>query len=290
MVVRIPKKSRLDWLTESRQAPHVRTAMSALFTALTDVFQNGQGEKLPLEAERAAILSAQAGDEEATISLVYAYAFALRMGVAQYRHAGGAGTAEVDDLRQSALLGLLEAIHAFDPETHHRLAATIGGYIADAIAGSGAAPIALAVPERTLKRFYGILREAEGDVVRGAELAPSHAMTAETFRAVLEAVRNVTSYDAETTHEEDTRGASVTAGTATAVDSIAEVEDAILVANALEAIEGVEEDVVGLRYGFTEYNPLSDAEIGERLELSRQKVQRTAMSALGKMRSRLGVA
>jgi RNA polymerase sigma factor (sigma-70 family) len=264
--------------------------MSALYTALTDVFHNGEGEKLPLEAERAAILAAKAGDEEATISLVYAYAFALRLGVAQYRHAGGAGTAEVDDLRQSALLGLLEAVHAFDPEVHHRLAATISGYIADAIAGSGAAPIALAVPERTLKRFYGILREADGDTARAEELAPSHSMTAETFRAVLEAVRNVTSYDAETTAEEDGRSDTAGAASAASVDTIAEVEDAILVASALSVVDGVEEDVIGLRYGFTEYNPLSDAEIGERLELSRQKVQRTATSALGKMRSKLGVA
>lgn len=265
--------------------------MSNLYSALVDVFQNGQGEKLPLDAERAAILAAQGGDEEATIRLVYAYAFALRMGVGQYRHAGGAGSAEVDDLRQSALLGLLEAIHAFDPETHHRLAATVGGYIADAIAGSGAAPIALAVPERTLKRFYGILREADGDTAKAAELAPSRNMTAETFRAVLEAVRNVTSYDAETETTDSGDGmVRESGGVEPSVDTMVGVEDAILVEAALAAVEGVEEDVIGLRYGFTEYNPLSDAEIGERLELSRQKVQRTATSALGKMRTALGVA
>lgn len=277
--------------------------MSALFAALSDVFQNGQGEKLPLDEERATIALAKAGDEAATIKLVYAYAFALRMGVGSHRHAGGAGTTDVDDLRQSALLGLLEAIHAFNPEVHHRLAATVRGYIADAIAGSGATPVALSVPERTLKRFYGILREADGDTVKAAELAPERSMTAETFLAVLEAVRNTTSLDAGTDgmHSSPRPGGygfgegsddsyGLHGHESAPRDPAAAVEDRVLVDAALRAVEGTESEVVGLRYGFTEYNPLPDAEIGERLGLSRQKVQRTATSALVRMRSALGVA
>jgi len=253
--------------------------------AISDIFDNGAEHFLTLEEEHLAIADAQSGDQDAKVALLYAYAPLLRSSVARYRNM--TGTWSEEELRQDALLGFLEAIEAFDPERHIRLAGVAPSYVTNTLASSARSQAAYTVPERSLRRFFGILREADGDVIEAVKLAPQREMKPETFLSVLDAVRNVSSLDGELSElgvTGDIQGVPVWDG------QHADAEDRILVEAAFRSVSTFEGDIVRLAYGFADYDPLPDAEVGHRLGLSRQKAQRTRTEALGKMRVSLGVA
>lgn len=263
-------------------------------SVLFSVFNTRDEARLTVEEEREALALAQAGDENAKLRVILAYAAALRSGVTQYARAvaGSPTRVEPEDARQEVVLGLLEAIENFDPERHERLAAIVSGYIAKAITRLAPTASGFSIPARTLTRFFGILRKANGDAAEGERLAPDNAMTAETFRAVLDAVRNVSALEAV---QDDGRGEFTGNGQEVQFrpisgDSADDVEDRVLVEAAFSSVDGLEEEVVRLAYGFADFDPLGDEEVGERLGFSRAKSQRTRSSALGKMRVALGVA
>lgn len=254
---------------------------------LTDIFaRNAERRFESVEAEREAIAAAKLGDNEATADLLYAYAPAIRNVVERFTGEGHTSSPDDEELRSTALLGFVEAVAAFDPEKHVRLSAVVRVVLARVMREEYPSRDAFHVPARTLTRFYSILRQAEGNVYAAAALAPQYEMTKETFFAVLSAVRDVDSVDGAPSDDEG--ATDLGADNARPLwDATAAEEDAILVAAAFEAVDDLEKTVCELSYGFTDYDPVPDAEIGHRLGLSRQKTQRTRSSALGKMRSAL---
>lgn len=242
-----------------------------------------------VEAELEAIAAAKNGDNDATDKLLRAYAPVLRSAVGQYLNESAGAAYDADEVRSTALLGFVQAIKDFDAEKHARLSAIVRKTVIRTLSNEFMTTSSFSIPARTLQRFYGILRAAEGNVFEATALAPKFDMSKETFLAVLSAVRNVDSLDGAPADDEGHADAIESArplwdGTAT------DAEDAVLVATAFRAVDDLEEDVCRMSYGFTDYEPLPDAEIGHKLGLSRQKTQRTRSSALGKMRSALGVA
>jgi len=266
---------------------------------LSEIFDNGAEAPIADPAEeRALIADAKRGDEAATVALLLAYAPALRKAVGRYRYAGGlwqdgpTHPSTADDLRSGAVVGLLDAVKAFDPEKHRRLAAIIGGYVADALQVAAPGPVGLHVPRRTLTRFYTVLRRAEGDVVAAAALAPEEGMTVGTFMDALAAVRTA-DLPLPSGDDEADEAARLLWENARPVWSgeHADASDRVLVETAFAAVDELEEEVCRLSYGFETYGePLADAEVGFRLGLSRPKAQRVRSSALGKMREALAVA
>lgn len=248
---------------------------------------------LSVEEERALIAASQAGDGAATETLIGAYSPAIRGAVQWYRRAlpSVPQRSDAEDVEQEALVGLLEAIRAFDPEKHDRLAAIAAQYVRQRVAEAARSASAFAVPERTLKRFFSILRECNGDTSAALELAPSRKMARETFLAVLASVRGVGSYDAPapdgTTREESDRSVDGEA-LAWAQPELVGERDEDLVRAAFAAVDDVEERVCRVSYGFEDYEPQPDGEVAHRLGLSRPKVQRVRTKALAKMREALG--
>jgi DNA-directed RNA polymerase specialized sigma subunit len=271
--------------------------MNAFSKVLADIFDNNTERRFDsAEAELEAIAKAKAGDEQATIALMYAYAHALNAATGQFRHAGGVWSEGkrnahlTDDLRSIVVLGFMEAINAYDPEVHDRLAAVIKQYVVHHLSADLVDPIAFHVPQRTLTRFYSILRKANGDPIKGAALAPKFEMRVDTFMDVLAAVRTVNLELAED-EDDDTAMRAQWEAARPLWDRPEAEEDALLVEAAFSAVDDVEEQVCRLAYGFETYgDPVPDAEIGHRLGLSRQKTQRTRAAALGKMRQALAVA
>lgn len=258
--------------------------------ATTEIFARSAAFTFESEdAEREAIAAAKAGDNAATDKLLRAYAPVLRSAVGQYINDSATAAYDGDEVRSTALLGFAQAIHDFDPEIHTRLSAIVRKTVIRTLSNEFMTTSSFSVPARTLQRFYGILRAAEGNVFEATALAPKFDMSKETFLAVLHAVRNVDSLDGAPADDEGHTEAIEHArplwdGSAT------DAEDAVLVATAFGAVDDLEADVCRLSYGFTDYEPVPDAEIGHRLGLSRQKTQRTRSGALGKMRVALGVA
>lgn len=268
------------------------TLQRALFT---DIFDRGLTVELDVEQERWLLADAQAGDAAATETLVRAYAPALRHGLKSWERAQGSlpQRSDVEDMQAEAVLAVMEAIHAFDPEKHRRLAAIAPEYVREAVSSAAGSATTFTIPERTLKRFFGILRAAEGDTTRALELAPSYEMKRETFLAVLDSIRNTDSYDALAAAGEDGEGGGrdLAAQPVYANREIVDADHRILAETALRAIDdGLESQVVALAYGFADYDPQSDYEIADRIGHTRSKVQRVRGGALTKMRSALGVA
>lgn len=264
--------------------------------ALTDIFsRNAERRFESAEAERDAILAAKKGDEQATLDLMYAYAPALRNGVKWYTRAiPSVDRADgLEEIHSVAIFGLLEAIAAFDADAgYDRLAATIGEYVANAVAEHAQAVCGLTVPSRTLKRFFSILRKAEGNVYEAAALAPQYLMKRETFLAVLSAVRS-TSLDAVASVGDEDHGddAVPSEGLLPILDAYEEANQRMEIEAAFAAVDDLERSVTRLAYGFETYgDPVPDAEVAHELGISRQKAQRTRSSALGKMRNALAVS
>ncbi|UYL87648.1 DNA binding protein [Arthrobacter phage VResidence] len=266
---------------------------------LADIFDRNIEHRFDtVEAERDAIAAAKKGDEEATVALMYAYAHTLRSGVRWYTHAlpSVAKGGDLEDVRSNAVMGLMAAIQAFDldADIHDRLAAIAKQHVYETVAAH--APTAVAaftIPQRTMSRFFSILREAEGNVYEAAALAPKYSMKRETFLAVLSAVRNVESYDAAEANDDEGRSGDFlgTENVRPIWDNSAAEEDELLVAAAFDAVDDVEERVCRLAYGFETYgDPVPDVEIAHELGMTRPTVQRRRSGALNKMRSALAVA
>lgn len=267
--------------------------MPSFDTVISDIFDRRAEQRFTLEEERALIAAAQLGDEDAKISLFYAYAPALRNGLKWFTRAQASAPqpSDLDDVRQSAIMGLLEAIQAFQPDTHDRLAAIASKHIANAVSAHSQGASAFAIPERTMKRFFSILRQADGNVFDAARIAPEQEMKTETFLAILSAVRNVDGLEALQDGSDSASGAGYELDARSLWDDgSSAAEDAILVEMAFDAVDDLEADVCRLSYGFSDYEPVPDIEIGHRLGFSRAKAQRIRAGALGKMRDALGVA
>lgn len=273
--------------------------MTATFTALSDVFdRRANYPQLDAADEPGVIAAAVAGDEGATAALLRAYAKAIRNAVSGYRNAGGANghggglssaDAQAEDLRAAALLGFVEALRAFDPGKHARLAAVLPQHLRAELSAALGVPFGLSVPKGTLKRFFSIMAEAGGDVVAAAELAPRRSMTAETFRSILDAVRAGGSLDGS--DDEDGTAPDVAADRLEWSDPEAVTEsDAALVRMAFAAVDDEEGRVCRISYGFEDYDPQPDAEVAHRMGLTRSKVQRVRNRALGRMREALTAA
>ena len=269
-------------------------------TVLSQIFDRSAEARLSLDEERAAIAAAKDGDESATVALLYAYAPTLRSAAARHRETLG------EDARQVAVVGLLEAVRAFDFEkTYDRLAAIVWEYVTDALLGAAGSTLAVPVPPRTLKRFFGVLRRANGDVAAAALIAPDHDLSREAFYAILGAVR-VESLEVGQDEDRGDRGPTPEPeyvplwDNATAI----EVEDRLLVEAAFDAVDPEEEEVCRYAYGFVSGEALSDAGVVHAVSvrdlgadavaegqtiLSRATVQRSRVSALGKMREALAV-
>lgn len=276
---------------------------------LTEIFTAYSSDVVPVtETEEAALIAdAKAGDDEATLRLLTLYGPALRSAVGRFKgnvrdgqtsvYADDFGTAShsIEDLRSTAVVAFLDVIAEHDPERSPRLAGAVSQRLTRALADEVTATSAFVIPERTLSRFFGILRNADGDVETALDSAPTYGMSRETFRDVLAAVQASSLDDvveAATAQQERIEGARPIYSTT----PIADAEDRILVEAAFSAVDDDEARICELAYGFRgteDYAPgeaVPDEAIAAVVGFSRPTVQRKRGKALGKMRKALGVA
>lgn len=294
---------------------------------MTDIFNLDDlftyADAAPLEASEEARLiriaqSPTVGDfqleaivEEAQLALLQAYGPVLRSTVGRFITTNfsetSRGALDVEDLRSIALAAFLEVIRDHDPEKGGRLAGIVSQRITRGLTDEFSEVSAVEVPGRTVRRFYGILREADGDVQEARDLAPSREMTHATFDAVLAAVGVASIDHIRELHLHGSEGGSSDGGDwvvmapVFAPSPVVDVEDRILCDAALRACDDDEHRVVSLQYGFQAVVEVvdgqrvqvdrlpSDREIGDILGMTRPTVQRRGKSALTKMRKSLGV-
>lgn len=224
-------------------------------------------------AEAALIRSAQEGDQSAATELFATYEPAIN--AAAHRFAPRIG---FDDAKQACSIGFLNAVRAFDatrPSGATRLAVLMHRYMTEeawmAVSDQGL----IQVPARTLKRYFQVLRAAEGDMSLAEELAPKFDMRAETFAAVAVAVNPGLAYDAEAIDRP-------------APSRYAAVEDQILSRTALASCSPDERAVLELHYGIGAYEPTPLAEVAVQLGMSQRLVRKMHASGLAAAREALG--
>lgn len=241
--------------------------------------------------EAATITAAQAGDEDATMALLRAYGPAMRSAVGTFvgRLPLEERAQAYEDAQMEAVSAVLALIADHDADESPRLAGRVVQALKGALGELARLDAALNIPRRTLDRFYGVLRAADGDIDAAAQLAPSMGMTRANFDEVRAAVRetlNVTGADDDAPEGERMLAAPIVSEVYRPYD---EVEDALMVEVAFAAVDDTEARICEMAYGFTEPDPVPDAEIGHRIGMNRLKVLRTRNGALDKMRKTLGV-
>lgn len=248
---------------------------------LSEIFDRRAEARLDAVDEAAALSRAKAGDEEATVSLLLAYAPALRSAVSRYRN-----SLDTEEARAVVLAAFVEVIDRV-PEGD-RVAGFVSPMLTKALDEAAGHSVGFAVPTRTLQRFYGILREAGGDTTAAAVLAPQRSMTLGTFLSVLQAVRSVDALDGWGLPDDER--ADLIDEARPMWDEDTETEDRILVEAAFAAVDDDEARACRVAYAFEDPEPQPDAVVAERLGVSRPKAQRIRARGLGKMRSALGAA
>lgn len=249
--------------------------------------------------EVALIEAAQAGDEDAYARLLEIYGPAIRAAVNSARK-----IIDEEEAQATALVAFAEVLASHDPHNPDyldgRLAPRLAPHLKDALGLAVAGSYAFQVPKRSLTRYLGILKEADGDPAAARDLAPSRSMSVETFDAIRAAAAATSLTEATEFGEDFHRTGEGSEGTSYRASDLAasplfapapvvDIEDRLLVQAAFRAVEDQEARIVELAYGFTEYDPVPDAEIAHRLGLTRPTVQRKRGKALTSMRKALGV-
>lgn len=208
--------------------------------------------RLPLEEELATIEAAQAGDEDSLITLMYAYGPALANGIRAHQARLGE-----EEARSVAVMGLIEAVQAFDATRGDRLAGIVAQHITKALRAVATAPTSM--PDWAQYAYLTLMKRYDNDPVEAEKHAPTDF---EMSRAVFRAVRDGLSRSEGLMVAGVTPDPQLDGARPLWADDRAEVETGvirdILVGEAFKAVNTVERDVIEYVYGFVTGEPLSD--------------------------------
>lgn len=260
--------------------------LDEIFTYTDETF------RLTVDQEREAIVLAQGGDPDATEALLRAYGRTLRKTVGKAKK-----VMDEEEARATALVAFTEVLQSHDVEDENyadpRLASRLKPHLLDSLGQAQAGAEAFTIPKRTLTRFHGILRAADGAPERGVEICESMGMSRDVFLATLDAVG--TGALDESASDEDGRDRIESATPLFADSHEADVEDRLLIETAFAAVDDEEARIIELRYGFRSTEDyaageeIPDGEVAKIVGLTRPTVQRRRASGLEKMREATGV-
>lgn len=252
--------------------------------------------------EQFAIMLAKAGDEAAKEAITRAYMPALKTIVR--RHHGDATWRQ--DVRQTALLGLWEAVAQFDPSRHRRLAALVNRRVFAALSDAHAARFAMSVPEPQRLAYAKARNEAaklvQTDAGTGpdlvdlaAEMAPEFGLSTVDYWLVDRVIHlGEVLPSGEVIHTgEDAFEAKDAYAQPEAVaplwpdDEPAPVRDA-LVSGLLDLLDNREREVIGRRFGVAGYATETEDEAAASMALSARRVRQIQAAALAKLRPTSG--
>lgn len=242
-----------------------------LASTIQRVFVSGDELRLSEEGMTALVARFRAPTDVDTITLIRAYAPALRNAAKRFGF-GMEDVGVVEEARSIAVYAVVEAVMTGKP---------VLSALNDALAGffAGSAPM-MAVPPRTLARYRSILRTAGGNADVALQLAPSYHMSREVFLSVRAAVLHNSIDDEDTAEEVMMYGSE---------DAFTDVEDAIMAKIALDAMLPEQREVCRMAYGFVDGDDHSDSDVGEYLEIGKSAAQRRRTAGLARGRLALGL-